>query len=194
MHPIPRPELLDADRTKSHYRDEMSMLDQESRAERLDDALHASCAYATELWQHLDAVRGYLYDSLPSDPRAPGDHPHACASPTGADDEPGWQRWIDTFATATSILAGPHGDSGFGLSEANKAARARREAPNLKVLGKAAAVRTPAHAGSHPSATPAVQPTREDAKAPRSDPKRLVGLALLTILAVRGLRPRRAHP
>ena len=89
MDPIPAPELLDPERVLFADRDEMTLLEHRTRSQQLDDALHASCAYAAQLWQHLDAARHYLYDSLPPDPRAPGTTPHACASPTGPDDEPG---------------------------------------------------------------------------------------------------------
>ena len=192
MQPIPRPELLDPDRITSNDRDDMTLLEHRSRAQELDDALHATCDYATELWQHLDAARAYLYDSLPSDPRAPGTDPHRGASPTGPDDEEGWQRWIDTVATVTSILAGPHGDSGYALHEARRTARDRREAPNLAVLEK-----THAHTGD-PAAgadTPTdAAPPAAERSAERPDggkPWRAVAVGLLGVLALRELRPRR---
>jgi hypothetical protein len=34
-----------------------------------------------------------------------------------------------TYAAVTSVLCGPHGDSGFGDDEARREARARRVAP-----------------------------------------------------------------
>jgi hypothetical protein len=184
MHPIPPPELLDADRMTSNNRDVMPRHEHRSRAEELDVALHQSCAYATELWRHLDAMRQYLFDSLPSDPRAPGTNPHTAARPTGPDDEDGWARWIDTYATATSILAGPHGDSGFGLSEAREAARLRREAPNLTVLDTLARshAATPKHAEP-----PAATTSAADADS-RTNRIRFVGLSVLVALALRGLR------
>jgi hypothetical protein len=181
MHPMPKPDLLDPDRTKSNERTNLTADDHPTRAEQFDQALHESCEYATELWQHLEATRKYLLDSLPSDPRAPGTNPHSCASPTGPTDEVGWQRWIETYATATSILAGPHGDSGFGLGEAREAARLRRDAPNLRVL-----------AATNPN-VPSPEPAANPVKPPRPSGLRSVGLAALGVLAVRGLR-RRSSP
>lgn len=182
MHPIPRPELLDASRVTSADRDDMTLLEHRTRAQQLDDALQASCDYATQLWQHLDAVRSYLYDSLPSDPRAPGVNPHLGASPTGPDDEEGWQRWINTYATVTSILCGAHGDSGFGLDEARLAARERREAPNVAAL---------AHArdAAPVSPTPAMGQPRTAGSDSRGGLIRAAGLGVLAALALRGLRP-----
>lgn len=178
MHPIPKPELLDPDRLTSNERTDMIDHDHRSRAEQLDRALHESCDYAVALWQHLDAARTYLLDSLPSDPRAPGTNPHTCASPTGPTDDEGWQRWIDTYATVTSILAGPKGDSGFGLGEAREATRLRRDAPNLNVL-----------AAANPN-VPSPEPAANPIKPPRPSAWRSVGLAALGVLALRGLRRR----
>jgi hypothetical protein len=175
MHPIPQPDLLDPDRLTTNERSDMTADEHRTRAQQIDQALHESCEYATELWQHLDAARTYLLASLPSDPRAPGTNPHACASPTGPTDAEGWQRWIETYATVTSILAGPRGDSGFGLGEAREAARLRREAPNLKVL-----------AATNPN-VPNPEPAANPVPAPRPSPWRAIGLAALGVLALRGL-------
>ncbi len=198
MHTIPKPHLLDPDRVTSDDRADMTLMEHRSRAQQLDAALHASCEYATQLWQHLAAARGYLWDSLPSDPRAPGTDPHLGASPTGPDDEEGWQRWIDAFSAVTSILAGPHGDSGFGLDEARHAARARRDAPNLRVLqrfrrgqseGPVPTAESRGSAAPAPSAQPV--PARPGSAADgRPDALRLGGLALLVLLALRGMRRR----
>lgn len=181
MQPIPEPELLDPDRITSDDREDMTELEHRSRAQQLDAALHASCEYATELWQHLTAARQYLYDSLPSDPRAPGTNPHVGAAPTGPDDEQGWQRWIDTYATVGSILAGPHGDSGFSLEEARRTARDRRQAPNLKVLAGT-------HVGRDDSSP--VSPAAGAGGAQVASSLRAAGLGVLVVLALRGLRPR----
>lgn len=199
MQPIPRPHVLDPDRITSDDREDMTSEEHRSRAQQLDTALHQSCEYAQQLWQHLEAARYYLYDSLPSDPRSPGTDPHLGASPTGPDDEEGWQRWTDAYSAITSVLAGPHGDSGFGLDEARHAARARREAPNLQVLQRiqrgepeqpASQPAAPTPAGP---AAPATAPARSDVPgARRTDPVRMAGLGVLVALAVRGVLPRRA--
>jgi hypothetical protein len=178
MHPMPKPDLLDPDRMKSADRDDASAREHRTRDQMMDQALRESCEYATELWQHLDATRKYLFDSLPSDPRAPGTNPHSCASPTGPTDEVGWQSWIETYATATAILAGPHGDSGFGLGEAREAARIRRDAPNLRVL-----------AATNPN-VPSPEPAASPVKPPRPSALRTVGMAVVALLALRGLRRR----
>lgn len=78
-------------------------------------------------------MRGYLLNSLPPDPRAPGPHPTASASPTGPDDDTGWDNWIAAYATVTSVLCGPNGDSGYGLGEGRREANLRRTAPVLRI-------------------------------------------------------------
>lgn len=56
-----------------------------------------------------------------------GDVPEvmACASPRGGDDGDGWAKWADAYAAITSVLAGPHGDSGLGRQEAVREAQLR---------------------------------------------------------------------
>src|SRR5881409_2006109 len=102
MQPIPQPELLDPDRVLSTDRDAMTSEDHRNRAHLLDTALHDTCGYAQQLWANLHRLRGYLLDSLPPDPRAPGPHTRTGASPTGPDDEQGWQNWVEAYATATT--------------------------------------------------------------------------------------------
>jgi hypothetical protein len=131
MQPIPMPEVLDPDRVSRDEREGMTAEDHRSQAELLDKALHETCDYARTLWDHLDANRAYLLDSLPPDPRIPGKPTTAGASPTGPDDDDGWQHWITAFSRTTSALCGPRGDSGFGLSQAREAAQVRRSAPVL---------------------------------------------------------------
>ena len=163
--------------------------DHEARAQLLDDALHQTCAYAQQLWHDLDAMRGYLLDSLPPDPHAPGPHPTTSASPTGPDDDTGWDNWITAYATVTSVLCGPHGDSGYGLSEARREATLRRTAPGCYAsrpttqISARRTTRTAAHAESHAGTPPAVRPP-----IPKG---RTAGMAVLVFLALRGLRPRR---
>lgn len=95
MQPIPTPQILDPDRQLANDRGSLSTAeDHEARAELLDKALHETCAYAQQLWHQLDADRQYLMGSLPPDPRSPGPHPRASASPTGPDDQQGWDNWI----------------------------------------------------------------------------------------------------
>jgi hypothetical protein len=195
MHEIPKPQVLDPDRPLRHRGTEFTA-DERPRAELLDIALHESCGYAEILWDHLNAVRRYLLDSLPPDPRAPGPHRTAAASPTGPDDEQGWANWVNTFAAVSSALCGPQGDSGFGISRAREEAQLRRTAPVLTI------------AAEHPETTPpAPNPSRPDhADAHKTGPRREQGrdvpgsgrnlarsavTLLLAALAVRGIRPQR---
>jgi hypothetical protein len=187
MQPIPTPHLLDPERLLDPSRDEFTV-DHESRAEMYKSALHETCDYAQQLWQTLDALRGYLMDSLPPDPREPGSE-RSCASPAGPDDEVGWSTWIDAFSSVTSVLCGPHGDSGFGLGEARRAAQVRRDAPVSKV--RAALHNLPEPAESATTRQP--EPISETS-APRPFGRaRMAATGLLVLLAARGLLPRRAR-
>lgn len=202
MHPIPSPQILDPDRPLANDRGGFSTADDDnSRAELLDTALRATCAYAKQLWENLDAVRTYLLDSLPPDPRSPGPHPHACASPTGPDDEQGWQNWIAAYASVTSVLCGPQGDSGFGLHEARNAAEERRTAPILNLYARHPELEhgdaPAAAAGMHSDRGLGI---RTDAQSTAPDPSassrgdgaiRPALTAVVLLLALRGLRPRR---
>lgn len=122
MQPIPQPELLDPDRPLRPHGTKMTEGDP-SESDLLKSALKDTCDYAQQLWNDLDGVRAYLHDSLPPDPRGPGPHPTASASPTGPDDGTGWSKWITAYATVTSVLAGPHGDSGYGFGESTSRGR-----------------------------------------------------------------------
>lgn len=188
MQPIDRPQLLDPDRVVDPNRDDMTV-DHESAAKQLRQALEASCDYGRQLWDHLVAVRQYLMESLPPDPGAAGPHTQVSAHPTGPDDTEGWQHWVDVYASVTSVLAGPHGDSGYGFGEAREAARIRSEAPNARLAARLHDGRT---------GTPKVddKPTAETAKRQSDDSLstgmllRGLGLVTLSVLALRGLRPR----
>lgn len=196
MQPIDRPQLLNPDRIIDPNRDDMTV-DHESAAKELRGALEASCDYGQQLWDHLVAVRQYLMDSLPPDPRAASPHTQLSAHPTGPDDAEGWQHWVDMYSSVTSVLAGPHGDSGFGFSEARDAARIRTEAPNARLAARLHDGRTGGTADrSNPSPAAAAREVATTAK--RSVEKsvtsgallRGIGLAALSVLALRGLRPR----
>lgn len=176
LQPIDKPQLLDPDRIVDPNRDNMTV-DHESAAKELREALEATAQYGQQLWDHLDAVRHYLMESLPPDPRAAGPHTQLGAHPTGPDDAEGWQRWVDIYAAVTSVLAGAHGDLGYGLGEARDAARIRTEAPNARL---AARLQT---ATEHPE-PPVVVESKLGALL------RGFGLAALGLLALRGLRPR----
>ena len=180
MHTIPRPELLDPDRPLRNDRNDIANDDHRSRADVLDAALRESCRYAKQLWEELDATRAYLLDSLPPDPRTPGEHTRTATAPTGPADDDGWTNWINRFAAVTSALCGPHGDSGFGLGRAREEADRRRIAPVLKIHAVLPA--------PDPRSDLRIAPTPPRA-APRSRLRTLGMLAVLA-LAARGLRPR----
>lgn len=196
MYEIPKPELLNPDRENRDDREDFTAEDHRSQAQVLATALGESCAYADQLWEQVNALRGYLLDSLPPDPRTPGPHTTAGASPTGPDDDKGWTRWINAFATTTSVLCGSHGDSGFGLSRAREEARLRRTAPELTLharhpdLGSAAPESAPA---DMPAPAPSTQPSGQlpaHAAATTWSVGKTVGAAVVTVLALRGLRIR----
>lgn len=174
--PIDKPQLLDPDRNVDPNREDIT-IDHESAAKELREALEATAEYGTQLWDHLDGVRHYLMDSLPPDPRAAGPHTQLGAHPTGPDDTEGWQRWVDIYASVTSVLAGPHGDSGYGLGEARDAARLRTDAPNVRLAARIQTLaKRPEPAASVENKTGALL--------------RALGLAALGLLALRGMRPR----
>jgi hypothetical protein len=202
VYEIPKPELLDPDRVDRDDREDFTPEDHRSQARLLAKALGESCAYADQLWEQLNAVRGYLLASLPPDPRTPGPHRSTAASPTGPDDDAGWQNWIDAFAGTTSVLCGSHGDSGFGLSRAREEARLRRTAPELRTAAERSAHGEPE---APVPQTTSPQPAQQDGhpvahtSAPSSGPAPLPAATLpmavktaagtvVAVLAARGLR------
>jgi hypothetical protein len=131
--PVPLPQVLH--KSRPHLEGSEKIADDGERISLLEDALEGARSYGETLWRRVDALRAYLLASLPPDPRVPGRH-RSCASPTGPDDEQGWQRWIDAYAEASSALAGPHGDSGYGWRQAQHEAELRRTAPNIRLLSR----------------------------------------------------------
>ncbi|HEX2903767.1 MAG TPA: hypothetical protein VHO01_09975 [Jatrophihabitans sp.] len=117
---IPQPSLLDPDR--GHLQSSLAGGSAEDRLQVLDESFHAVADYGQQLWQVLDDVRHYLLEAAPAAGRA-------SARPTDAADEAGWAEWQRAYAAVTSTLAGPRGDSGFGVSEAAREAGNRRAAP-----------------------------------------------------------------
>lgn len=100
---IPQPELLDPNRNDlGKWPDDL---------DRVMAALRDSCAYATDLWQTLDAVREYLLILAGEGEK-----------PTVLHDGHDWEQWAIVYAGVTSRLAGATGDNGFGESEAKRIA------------------------------------------------------------------------
>ena len=118
------PSVLDPHRPVTDRRDSMTSRFEDER-DGLRAALDATCAYGRQLWNELEAVRAYLLSSAPGDPNQPGDR-RVGATPSGPDDEVGWQNWSAVLASLTQVLAGPAGDSGFGEHEAAREQRDRR--------------------------------------------------------------------
>lgn len=198
VQPIPQPHVLDPDRILTDDREDFTADEHRSRARELDAALHDSCAYAQQLWTDVARARQYLYESLPPDPRHPAVE-RVGASPSGPDDEQGWQRWVDAYSELTSVLAGPQGDSGMGVKEAQAAAHLRRTAPNARLRaahpdvmqqlaphGGGPAGEQLAARGPDPQ-FPAPKPAAPSAGVTAL---RRVGVGVLTLLALRGLRAR----
>lgn len=136
MDEIPMPIVLDPNRMVSNTRDDLTVHAKAGLSEELEKALQQSCDYGQQLWRDLDAVRGFLLDSLPPVPgEISGRQGATSAAPTGPEDDEGWQNWMAAFAAVTSALAGPHGDSGYGMSEARREAQLRRAAPTVTGSG-----------------------------------------------------------
>jgi len=196
VYEIPKPDLLDPDRVESDNREKFTARDHRSQSELLATALSESCAYADQLWNQVNALRGYLLDSLPPDPRTPGPHRTAAASPTGPDDDDGWQHWIEAFSTTTSVLCGPHGDSGFGLSRARQEAQLRRSAPELTLLAQHLDHERPKLAAPPPNDSPADSATRHVSSALAQNDTSVsataiikgAATAIIGLLVLRGLR------
>ncbi len=112
MDEIPVPHMLDPDRLVVNSRGDFADHDQAEFVPHLENALRESCQYGQRLWHELDAVRAYLLDSLP--PAGPST-PDSRVAPR---DEESWSRWMTAYASVTSLLAGPEGDSGYGEQEA----------------------------------------------------------------------------
>lgn len=108
MQAIPMPDLLDVDKLRSSGTD--------SDGPR-DDKLRTTAEYAQQLWRQLQIAREYLLTTTTG----------GRATPAGPFDEPGWRDWKAVYAGITSTLAGPRGDAGFGLEEAELESRWRRD-------------------------------------------------------------------
>lgn len=174
--PIPIPGVLDPER--AHLLGDLNAAeDAEQKVADLQQALADTCGYGRDLWQGVDALRSYLLNSLPPDPRSPGLH-RTGAAPTGPDDEVGWRNWMAAYAEAHAVLAGPNGDSGFGVSEASREAQARRSAPSVRLLAE------------HPELQPGGSVSR---RSPSPLPSRLARVLAVatTTLAVRAVMVRR---
>lgn len=148
------------------------------------EALEIVCHYGQQLWADLDRMRTYLLRSLPTDPRQPG--PRRAASPRGPDDEEGWSAWIAAYSEVTSVLAGPRGDSGFGIGEAMREAELRRESPTARLMA-----RRPASGAGDAESRPDSRPAQRKPLKPLA--ATLVLGALLREVVPRIRRARRAR-
>lgn len=194
MHEIPKPELLDPDRVDRDDRESTTAEDRRAQSQLLAKALGESCAYADQLWEQVNALRGYLLDSLPPDPRAPGPHTTAGAAPTGPDDDRGWERWIDAFATTTSVLCGANGDSGFGLSRAREEAQLRRTAPVLTLYADHPELARPQPPAQAPTPDTSAEAGRLFQSGTAATILKAAAATVVGVLALRGLRGTVAAP
>lgn len=122
MEPIRKPNVLNPRRVLDNDRGDFTV-DHQRRAALLEGALQETSAYAVQLWDDLAAMRTYLLQNPPFS--APGaTQPRAdLVRPVPVNEE--WQQWIDACASVTSVLCGPHGDSGYGAEAAREVARMR---------------------------------------------------------------------
>jgi hypothetical protein len=70
--------------------------------------------YARQLWALLDQVARYLREQVARGGSGPV---LAEAKPLLSTDEQ-WQQWTEIYSGVLSVLAGPHGDEGYGRQEA----------------------------------------------------------------------------
>lgn len=187
MQAIPIPQVVDPERILGNDRGDFTT-NHEPREQLLDEALHETCAYAQQLWHNLDAVRAYLLDSLPPAPGAAGPHPTASASATGRGDDNGWNNWISAYAAVTSVLCGPDGDSGYGLSEGRREATLRRGSPVLRIRTDQPDADGTAARDDQAGLEIAATDARPQG---RTRTGRAAATVMLVLLAIRGLRPRR---
>lgn len=75
----------------------------------VEKALRDACDYGRRLWMELDAARTYLYRVADG---------KAARLPTAE----AWEEWGRRLIAVSSLLAGPHGDSGYGAAEAHRIA------------------------------------------------------------------------
>ncbi|HJQ43108.1 MAG TPA: hypothetical protein VJ831_08490 [Jatrophihabitantaceae bacterium] len=107
MLSIEMPEVLIAQRPGALWDDDAS---DHLRAHRAERALVGACEYGQKLWLTLDAQRAYLCRVGEAD-----------GPQLRNGDE--WADWAAQFIAVSDAIAGPHGDSGSGASEATRIAR-----------------------------------------------------------------------
>lgn len=117
MESIPRPGVLEPENpdrvlTTSRERDVDAW-------GRVSEPMRELGLYANQLWEVLQSVRDYLYELAGESGKPSPLH--------GGHD---WEAWAETWARITSALAGPSGDSGYGVSEAREIAQ-RHDVPVL---------------------------------------------------------------
>jgi len=121
--------------------------DRQNLIPALERCLADLCAYGQQLWNDVNAMRTYLlHDQPPSrwegqpigQPQGDlGGDGQPTTTTSGeavgaADDADGpvaWSAWIAAYAAVMSVLAGAHGDSGFGVHEAHRLAGLRQRMP-----------------------------------------------------------------
>ncbi len=126
MDDIAPPSVLNPERLTIDDRNEMTAEQHADLAEDLHRELGVTCEYATKLWQALDGMRAYLLESAPENPRTVTGEARSAASPTGPDDDAGWESWATAYASISSVLVGPLGNDSYGRQVAEQEERDRR--------------------------------------------------------------------
>lgn len=110
------PDVLDSERPALLGGEEATPESLQDRAQRVENALHRACGYGQVLWRELDTLRRYLFEDVAQGRRGEG-----TASLLRSTDQ--WSTWAERFASASSVLSGPAGDSGAGETAARLQAR-----------------------------------------------------------------------
>jgi hypothetical protein len=142
------PTLLTPDRQVVNSRGDFVDRDRQNLIPALERCVADLCAYSQKLWNDMTAMPTYLlHDQPPSrwegqqigQPQGDlgGDiqpttttSEEAVGAADDADGPVAWSTWIAAYAAVTSVLAGAHGDSGFGMHEAHALARLRQRMPS----------------------------------------------------------------
>jgi hypothetical protein len=109
MQSIPRPGLLGLENPEQVLTSRERDVDAWGR---VDEPMRELGQYANQLWEVVQSVREYLYELA-------GENGKPSPLRGGHD----WEAWAETWARVTSSLAGPSGDSGYGVSEAREIAQ-----------------------------------------------------------------------
>jgi hypothetical protein len=109
MQSIPRPGLLERENPEQVLTSRERDVDAWGR---IAEPMREIAQYANQLWEVVQGVREYLYELAGEG-----------GKPSPLRDASDWEDWAETWARVTSALAGPAGDSGYGVGEAREIAQ-----------------------------------------------------------------------